>query len=200
MLFYVIRHGETDYNREARLQGARDIPLNDHGREQARANGRRLALEPGFDPRSFDWYASPLSRARETMELVRKAAGLEPSDYRIEPALIELSFGDWEGSTLDEIAAHSPEMAAAREADKWNFLHPGKRGESYRLLAARTAGFIGTVTRPSVLVAHGGTVRSILTLLAGMDGEDAVQQTIPQDRILKVENGKADWLPRLEIS
>ena len=194
MLFYVIRHGETDYNREARLQGARDIPLNDLGREQARLNGLRLASEPGFDADLFDWFSSPLSRARETMEIVRAAAGLDPAGYTVEPALIELSFGDWEGSTLEEIAAHSPELIAARDADKWNFRHPGERGESYALLADRIEQFVARVERQSILVAHGGTIRSIFHRLAGMQGEEAAQQLIPQDRILKIENGVAGWL------
>ena len=194
MLFYVIRHGETDYNREARLLGARDIPLNDLGREQARLNGLRLAREPGFDPTQFDWYSSPLSRARETMEILRAAAGLDPADYRIEPALIELSFGDWEGSTLEEIAAHSPDQIAARDADKWHFRHPGERGESYALLADRIERFVATIRRQSILVAHGGTIRSIFHRLANMPGDEAAQQLIPQDRILRIENGVAVWL------
>ena len=68
MLLYVIRHGQTDYNREERLQGARDIPLNETGRGQATGNGLALAkltsLELPLD--EFDWVASPLGRTRET--------------------------------------------------------------------------------------------------------------------------------------
>jgi broad specificity phosphatase PhoE len=81
MLLYVIRHGQTDYNREERLQGARDIPLNDMGRSQARSNGQTLAATPLELPLdAFDWVSSPLSRTRETMELVRTAAGLDAGD------------------------------------------------------------------------------------------------------------------------
>ena len=83
MLLYVIRHGQTDYNFEERLQGARDIPLNDTGRAQARANGRALASLPDLEyplPQ-FDWVASPLRRTRETMET--GASGGRPGARRI---------------------------------------------------------------------------------------------------------------------
>ena len=70
--FYFARHGETDWNRERRYQGSRDIPLNATGRRQADANGyllRELLREEGVDPASLNWFASPLSRASETMDL-----------------------------------------------------------------------------------------------------------------------------------
>src|SRR6478752_5939874 len=95
---YILRHGQTDWNAEWRLQGQQDIPLNDLGRRQAQENGLRLkALARSFD--GYDFVASPLGRARETMELARAAAGLPPDAYRIEDRLKEICFGDWEGHT-----------------------------------------------------------------------------------------------------
>ncbi|RYE75137.1 MAG: histidine phosphatase family protein, partial [Hyphomicrobiales bacterium] len=101
MLIYMIRHGQTDWNAEIRLQGQKDIPLNDTGRNQARGNGRALADILGTQAIAFDYVASPLGRTRETMELLRGAMGLAPEAYRTDDRLKEVSFGDWEGFTLE---------------------------------------------------------------------------------------------------
>ena len=77
-----VRHGETAYNAENRLQGQLDIPLNARGRDQARSIGKALLAEAGVAIREMDAagavFASPLMRARETMDIVRDAMGLEP--------------------------------------------------------------------------------------------------------------------------
>lgn len=195
MLLYVIRHGQTDYNREERLQGARDIPLNDTGRDQARGNGLALAkaeLELPLD--QFDWVASPLGRTRETIELVRKAAGLDPADYRTDPLLVELSFGDWEGLTLAEVDVHSPKLIAEREWDKWQFRPPGAKAESYAMLAERTDQFLATLSRPTICVAHGGVIRTLFNRIGGIAGEEAALIDIPQDRILKINGDDIGWM------
>eukprot|EP01035_Chromulina_nebulosa_P004499 gene4499-6153_t len=101
----------TDWNKELRLQGQRDIPLNDTGRRQASDNGRALKALVG-DLSAYAFVASPLDRARETMRLVRTAAGLDPDDYAIDERLKEISFGDWEGWTAAEIAAEEAANAA----------------------------------------------------------------------------------------
>ncbi|WP_394690296.1 histidine phosphatase family protein [Hoeflea sp.] len=195
MLLYVIRHGQTDYNREQRLQGARDIPLNDTGRGQARANGEALAstsLELPLD--GFDWVSSPMSRTRETMELVRTAAGLIPDAYRTERLLIELSFGDWEGQTLDEVGAHSPHLIEERERGKWRFRPPGEAAESYAMLAERTDQFLAGVDRPTICVAHGGVIRTLFQRIGKVPDEEAAMVDIPQDRILKIEGDQIGWI------
>lgn len=196
MLLYVIRHGQTDYNREERLQGSRDIPLNDTGRGQAAANGRTLATYPALELplAEFDWVASPLGRTRETMELVRKAAGLNPEAYRIDPLLVELSFGDWEGQTLLEVEAHSPELIAQREKGKWNFRPPGERSESYALLAERIDRFLSTVRVPTICVAHGGVIRTLFNRIGKIPGDDAAIIDIPQDRVLKIDGDRIGWI------
>ena len=89
------RHGETDWNRDLRVQGHSDTPLNETGRAQARELARSLAAEP-----IHAIYASDLARARETAEIVAAARKLEVSS---EPGLRERSFGSWEGLTRQEI-------------------------------------------------------------------------------------------------
>jgi broad specificity phosphatase PhoE len=195
MLLYVIRHGQTDYNREERLQGARDIPLNDTGREQARSNGLTLASAPLELPLgSFDWVSSPLGRTRETMELVRSAAGLVASDYRTDPLLTELSFGDWEGQTLAEVGLHSPHLIEERERGKWRFRPPGKNAESYAMLAERTDRFLSTLDRAAICVAHGGVIRTLFNRIGNIADEDAALLDIPQDRVLKIEGNQIGWI------
>ena len=137
MLIYLIRHGQTDWNAEGRLQGQKDIGLNENGRRQASDNGRRLAEELGDSAVTFDYVASPLGRTRETMERVRAAMGLDPHGYRTDPRLIELSFGDWEGSTIPELQRVMPERVEARARHKWDFIPPGQDAESYEILAHR---------------------------------------------------------------
>ena len=108
---YYIRHGETEWNADGRLQGTRDIPLNDLGRKQAADAGSILAdlfARDGRSEQSLAFVASPLGRARSTMELVRGALELPPADYSIDNRLREIGYGDWEGSTLRQMQASDP--------------------------------------------------------------------------------------------
>ena len=104
-----VRHGQTSYNAENRLQGQRDIPLDGKGREQASAIGRFLRDHLGGEIARLEaggaFWSSPLRRTRQTMELVRVAMGLPPEPYRLDPRLRELTFGDWEGLTWGEVGA-----------------------------------------------------------------------------------------------
>jgi broad specificity phosphatase PhoE len=175
-----IRHGETDWNRELRFQGQRDIPLNDHGRRQAARNGRAVA---GILTAS-EWrlIASPLQRSVETMRIVLEAAGEGGRAFATDPALMEVQYGDWEGWTLDEIAVRHAAAVAAREADKWGYAPPN--GESYAMLAERIAGWLKGIDAPTFIVAHGGVLRALFHLLAGLPGHDAPHLAVPQDRVI----------------
>ena len=161
-VLYYIRHGETDWNAEQRLQGHRDTPLNARGRRQASHCGgilRDLLERDGRAAADCAYVSSPLCRARQTMELVRAALDLDPDGYGVDDRLIEISFGDWEGLTLPEIAARDAEALAARERDKWGFTPPG--GECYRDVTARVGAWYATVTRDTVVTAHGGVARAL---------------------------------------
>ncbi len=193
--FFFVRHGETDWNREGRLQGQRDLPLNARGKDQASAVGRslaRLARERDLDTRILDCVASPLSRTRETMTLLRGAMGLDPDDYRLDERLKEIRFGRWEGRTWPEIAAVDPAAVKARKRDKWRAVPPG--GESYAQLRDRVRPWLGTLRDDSIVVAHGGVARAILTLVTDLDPEVAPGIEIPQGRVLVVGDGRAEWI------
>jgi broad specificity phosphatase PhoE len=186
-----VRHGETDWNVEGRLQGQRDIPLNDTGRAQARRNGEAIKLAlPEAD--GFDFVASPLSRARETMEIIRRAMGLPAERYATDDRLKELTFGAWEGFTGEDLRAASAGLVAAREKDKWGFLPPG--GESYHVLSERVGAWLAGLGRPTFVVAHGGVGRVLRRMVLGLDPVTAVSTPFPQDRVLLFRDGGEAWI------
>jgi probable phosphoglycerate mutase len=163
---YYLRHGETDWNVEGRLQGGRDIPLNMLGRKQAVHCGeilRDLFARESIKATDLDFVCSPLGRARETMELARAELALPPKDYRIDERLTEVTFGEWEGYTIAELRNRDPQRTAAREHDKWRFIAPG--GESYEQMSWRMRDWYGSLTRDAVVTAHGGTARGLMAHL-----------------------------------
>jgi broad specificity phosphatase PhoE len=181
MRLYYVRHGLTDWNIAGRLQGHRDIPLNQTGRVQAVHCGhvlRDLLAREARSVSQYDCVSSPLSRARETMEIMRATLGIAPTDYGLDPRLTEISFGEWEGLTYAEVMLRDPDVVATREADKWEFLPPG--GENYRQLALRVGAWYATLERDTVVCAHGGTGRALVALLGIAQPEDAVHQPIDQ--------------------
>lgn len=189
----MIRHGQTAWNAEGRLQGQKDIPLNDTGRAQAAGNGRTLKALLGTAVSDFDFVASPLGRTRETMEILRRAMGLDPLAYRTDKRLVEVSFGDWEGHTLEELEASTPARVDERRRSKWNFIPPGEAAESYEILCWRIGSFLAEIDRPTVCVSHGGVFRAAFRL-NGMAEEEAANTPIFQDRVLRLDETGMRWL------
>lgn len=192
-LVYFVRHGQTEWNAEGRLQGQAENDINQLGREQADRNGAKLR-ELVADPSDFDFVASPMRRTRETMERVRAAMGLKPDSFRTDPRLVEVSFGDWQGFTLEELDAASPGTSDARHRDKWDFIPPGEGAESYQMLLERVRPWFEAVTRPTICVTHGGVIRAIFRLATGLEARRAASLEIPQDRVLRLRDNQLDWL------
>jgi probable phosphoglycerate mutase len=192
-LTYFARHGQTDYNAEIRVQGQADIDINAVGRRQADENGEKLARLIGKGE-GFDFVASPLRRTRETMERIRVRMGLPPEDYRTDPRLMELNFGDWQGFTFPEIEKRSPGATAPRLRDKWDFVPPGAHAESYAMLAERVRNWLGDLHVRTVCVTHGGVIRSLFNVIEHVPGSEAADIDTPQDQILKLENDRLTWL------
>jgi len=191
LVVYYIRHGETDYNVEARLQGRRDTMLNARGRRQAAECGqllRELFARDRREASDFAYVSSPLKRARGTMEVLRGTLGLDPQSYAIDERLMEIAYGDWEGLTLPEIDARMPGLLAQREQDKWDFAPPG--GESYRQLTGRIGAWYAALTRDTVVAAHGGGVRALMALLHLLPREEATHAQIAQGAVYVFADGK----------
>jgi probable phosphoglycerate mutase len=165
-VIYYIRHGETAWNAEGRFQGSQDIPLNDLGRTQAVAAGSILGdliARDGRAASSLPFVASPLGRARLTMELVRSTLKLQPDEYAVDDRLREIGYGQWEGLTLPEMQLHDAATFASRNVDKWEIAAPS--GESYASVTLRMREWLDSLLVDTVAVAHGGTMRALMVAL-----------------------------------
>jgi broad specificity phosphatase PhoE len=187
---YYIRHGETDWNAEGKLQGGQDIPLNDLGREQAAHAGNILAdlfARDGRSEQSLGFVASPLGRARSTMELVRGVLRLPLAQYALDDRLREIGYGAWEGSTLAQMRLSDPAVFAQREVDKWTVPPPG--GESYASVQARVSDWYAQLNADTVAVAHGGTARALMVALDFETPDSAADLTIEQGAVYVFSEG-----------
>ena len=165
---FVLRHGQTEWNRDGRHQGRLDSSLTDLGRSQACTQSRLLATAMG-ERADFAAYCSPQVRAAATAAIVLGPLALTAiTDER----LCEISFGQWQGLTFDQIAKGWPELEEFADQDPfgWHFQAPG--GESFADLCARVEPFLHALTGPSIIVTHGITSRILrgLWLGQGMDG------------------------------
>jgi alpha-ribazole phosphatase len=131
-LFYLVRHGETEWNAEGRFCGRTDVRLSEAGRRQARSLAERLKPIP-FEA----LYSSPLERALETARLISQPFGLEPI---LDERLVELNYGQWEGKTLAEIVKNAPKTFQAWDADPAQVAPPG--GESGLEAQQRVVSFL----------------------------------------------------------
>lgn len=188
---YFIRHGETAWNAAGRFQGSRDIPLNDLGREQAAHAGGILGDLVARAGHVFDklvFVASPLERARNTMELVREELALPPDDFALDDRLREIGYGHWEGSTLPEMRTSHPDLFAQRERDKWGVPPPG--GESYASVTLRMRDWYDSLLGDTVAVSHGGTARALMVAVGVATPASAADLTIEQGAVYVFSGGQ----------
>jgi broad specificity phosphatase PhoE len=151
--FFLVRHGETDWNRLGRIQGATDIPLNDTGRDQARATGEKM------QGRKWDVIiSSPLSRALETASIIASCIGLpEPTPVQ---DIVERNYGEAEGMTGPELEAFYPDDTPV----------PGRETRDavkVRVLAAMHSIAAANKGKNVIIVAHGGVIRAVLQSTTG---------------------------------
>jgi alpha-ribazole phosphatase len=164
--FLLIRHGESMWNGERRIQGNQDPPLSPRGRRQAELVARRLRLHL---PRASAIYASPLRRAAETAETVRAATGLPVFP---DPELQEMRLGKWEGMTVPEIQEAFPGTYEEWLADP--LAHPAPGGERLEAFARRVTNAFERMraAQPgsdAILVSHGGPIKAILCHVLGLE-------------------------------
>jgi broad specificity phosphatase PhoE len=187
---YYIRHGETSWNAEGRLQGTLDIALNDRGRKQAAGAGHILAdliARDGHDKAALPFVSSPLGRARSTMELVRRVLELPADDYSLDDRLREIGYGVWEGSTLAEMQAADPELYARRLTAKWTLAPEG--GETYASVQLRMRDWYDSLLFDTVAIAHGGTARALMVALGIETPESAADLFIEQGAVYVFGDG-----------
>ena len=184
---FLARHGESDWNVEKRFQGHSDRPLTERGREQAHALADLLASE-----KIDAVYTSPLSRARETAEIVAARAGLEPVAL---PELREVDTGSWSGLSRVDVEARFPEGFA-----RWRSGGSGwEDGETYQQMAERVIGALRTIAEDHpngrvLIISHGGPIRAIHAAAEGVAIDDyrRLKPVEPNARLstVAVENGR----------
>ena len=187
---YLIRHGETEWNREGRFQGWLDSALTERGRSHADANGLLLA-KAGVDA----IWASPLGRVRQTVAGIVEHVG---TDVAFDDRLKECNVGAWEGQTIERVRADDPIGWQRRAEDLFRHRAPG--GESLEDVEARVAPFLRSVlpldgaTTPDdhriAIVSHGLMTRVILRVALAPDVVDVSTAATPNDGVYRIE-----WQP-----
>ncbi|MEM7219352.1 MAG: histidine phosphatase family protein [Pseudomonadota bacterium] len=183
---YVVRHGQTRWNAEQRLQGRLDSPLTPTGQQQAVDNGLLLA-----DCGVRTLFVSPLGRTTETAYLMNSAvqARLEFRD-----ALMECDCGEWGGRLISDLAREEPAAWQARSKDLWGYRPPG--GESVADILARVAPLLDEIRAlPETavgVVSHGMVAKAILAHYLGLAGDAAVEVTQPNDVVFRLSFSGAD--------
>jgi probable phosphoglycerate mutase len=191
LTIYFVRHGETDWNAQSRYQGQADVPMNDLGRRQARRNGDALrALLPHIA--HCRYVASPLLRARETMEIVRGAMGLDPRAYALDDRLKEIHYGDWQGIFAADLPGIDAAGLQARSRDTFRWRPQG--GESYEDLMSRAVAWLGDVTDDTVVAAHGGISRVLRGHMYRCEPASVPDLPVPQDQVLVLRRDGMEWL------
>ena len=161
-MIHLARHGQTAYNAEGRFQGHLPVPLDETGREQARALAERVA---GVELRAL--VCSPLARARETADIVAQRIGLAPEE---DARFAETDTGDWTGRSFAEVQAEDPDGFHRYETSDPTFRYPG--GESFAEQSERVQVGLADLRAkaaelPALVVCHRGVIRLALAALTG---------------------------------
>lgn len=180
MTIYLLRHGQTDWNKLDRCQGRTDIPLNEYGVAQA------FEIAKYFDNLKINKiYSSTLKRSIKTAEIIKRKHP-EAKFISLED-LVEINFGILEGMTTEEISFKYPEVIEARNLNKFYF--KAIDGESYQEVFNRVSNFTNTIKEDSgniVVIGHKAINRCILMHILEKSEEWAVNLDIPNDGIYEV--------------
>lgn len=184
LVLFLIRHGQTEWNVEGRMQGRLDSPLTARGRAQADAHGRTLARHGGVER----LIASPSGRTRATAELVNAHLSV-PVEF--DEALMERDCGLWSGLTIDEIAARYADAWHGRLADPYH--HRPPEGENLPDMERRVGSvldaLLGGPARRVALVTHGVMSRVIVKCLMNLDPAEASRVRHPNELCYRLELG-----------
>ncbi len=179
----LLRHGETEWNRAGRFQGASDSPLTDQGRAQAGALTDVLR-DLGVAPDRHLALTSPQGRARDTARIALGPLGLEAAE---DPRLVEIGMGDWTGLSRREI---DPRWPGPKEEPILAFYARCPGGESLATVAVRVGATLAGLAAPTVIVAHGITLRVLCALALGRDLGEAEHLAVPQGSVARIAGGQ----------
>ncbi|MBT4888188.1 MAG: histidine phosphatase family protein [Rhodospirillales bacterium] len=194
-VIYLLRHGETKWNREGRLQGHLDSPLTELGRIQAHKMGECLTRELN-GAESYSMICSPLGRTRQTAKIACLVLGYEFEKCQFDDRLREVHLGEWDGLIFAEVETQFPEIWAERMLDKWNHIPPA--GESYAMMKTRTEHWFSSLlpgSEPHVVVSHGLAGKAFRGVYAGLNESEMLSLHGPQDAIFKLSDGTIEEIP-----
>lgn len=174
----LLRHGETQWNRQGRLQGRKNSPLTDLGRAQARQQGEILKQIKGVE--SFDAVCSPFGRAQETARIAYGAIGKLP---RLASRVAEINAGDWEGKSFEDICRAAPDF---RDEDLMRLFLTAPNGEGFDALRARCVDFLSDLEQPTIVVSHSVTLCMFRGLLRGLSRTEIEALDRPQGAVYEV--------------
>ncbi|WDO00939.1 phosphoglycerate mutase family protein [Aeromonas allosaccharophila] len=185
-LIYLLRHGQTRFNAEQRLQGRCNSDLTDKGEAQAIAMGRRLADEL-VDPARWTVYASPLGRARQTALLVCEQLGLAADRIVWDDRLMELGMGEWESCQIPALRLAHPELDTGK--GDWYLQAPG--AESFESIQRRAHQWLQdpALAERAIVISHGLLGAMLRGVYADLDYEATWAQELPQDAFYKLLDG-----------
>jgi len=189
----MLRHGETAWNTERRMQGSKNSDLTPRGRVQALAMGRTLKAELEREPGPTIFLRSPLGRTRETSEIVGRELGIASAEWREDIRLAELSYGTWEGFSWAEIEIDHPTALADWRADPHGYCPPG--GETHIDLRRRCEAVlteIATSGTRTVVVSHGVSGAVVRGLNLGLDARAMFVLEKPQDAFFRLLAGQEE--------
>lgn len=187
--FYVIRHGETQFNAEQRLQGHCNSPLTARGQQQAKNVGLHLKHHLADQP--FHFYCSSLGRAVETAHLIGQqltASAMTPATTPTQDdRLKEFNLGEWEQRTIPSLIKEQPNLL---ERADWYLQAPAC--EAYIAVQRRLLDWLSTLPKAGniVVVTHGLTGTVLRGLLLDLSYDAVWQQAIPQDAFFKIVDGQ----------
>jgi len=190
---YMLRHGETAWNTERRMQGTKNSDLTERGRAQAQAMGRTLRIELAREPGPTIFLRSPLGRTRETSEIVGRELGIPDTDWREDMRLAELSYGEWEGFSWKEIEVTHPTALADWRADPQGYCPPG--GETHEQLSQRSAEMLALIAESgtrTVVVSHGVSGAVMRGLHLGLDARAMFILEKPQDAFFRLFDSREE--------
>jgi probable phosphoglycerate mutase len=189
-MIYLLRHGQTDYNRDGRLQGQTDSQLTSLGMAQVQAMANVLAEQIG-DVEGWRILASPLRRTRQSAAIVARTLRLP---VEIDPALIEVGCGSWENRMYADLRVEQPQAFAGRD---WVFNSPD--GERFEDVDGRVRPWLQTLPpegeRKVIAVSHGIAGSLMRGAYLGLSQEETLEQDTPQDAIFRLAGGAVDRLP-----
>jgi len=184
-MIYLVRHGQTEFNRERRIQGHVDSPLTELGVRQAHAVGR-LLRDLIREPEAWRLVSSPLGRAQATAELISAALG--GLTVELDDRLKEMSWGAYDGRLRADLEAQEPDTFG-----KTGWAFDAGTGETYDEVSERVGAWLASLppepARRIICVTHGISGRVLRGLYANLGRDEAGQQDVPQDAVYLLQHG-----------